>query len=359
MLLHALMGNYHFSHTSGSGAGVFEKESGKRFSLELVKIDSNKGGKTVKVPVWGVVKGKKVYLRTEPGVGGDERPPSNTRWHWGDRKVWGADMSELPMPKITEHSRKTDSSDTSELSFTVAPGAEILEAADDAFENVADGAMTSWAKAICDFVEYANSEVDRKRKGARGSSIHVAVVFYAKCLVLSEPFHDEIGRLLDPLEGVTVVHAAMKKFTRSWAKMQEYSNENLPDKVIEEELAHLKVSKEDKAKSKAKKDKSEGADDDSCGSDFDGNSDESGGSDDDEDDDSFDPVLNLEHGGEAPWAWLKDVLRLSILCDTVERMVIAYNTLVATYPGLIVKNRVAQSTRDILVSLYCCVSACH
>ena len=47
------------------------------------------------------------------------------------------------------------------------------------------------------------------------------VLLYARCVVRSRPFHDEMDRVFAGLAGAAVLHAAMKKYARSYGKCND------------------------------------------------------------------------------------------------------------------------------------------
>ena len=49
-----------------------------------------------------------------------------------------------------------------------------------------------------------------------------------------------------------------------------------------------------------------------------------------------------------PWAHLKDVLRVTVRCDTLEALVRAVRALFAAHAPEVVKNRVGEATRDVV-----------
>ncbi|MEC7232213.1 MAG: hypothetical protein VXW31_04680 [Planctomycetota bacterium] len=104
-------------------------------------------------------------------------------------------------------------------------------------------------------------------------------LLYARCVVRSRPFHDEMDRIFAGVAGAAVLHAAMKKHARSDGKCKDVSE--------------------------------------------------------------YGPLAE-------PWAHLKDVLRVTVRCDTLEALVRAVRALFAAHAPEVVKNRVGEATHDVV-----------
>lgn len=126
------------------------------------------------------------------------------------------------------------------------------------------------------------SEDQNALQGGRRRYIDGLTLLYARCVVCSRPFHDEMDRIFAGVSGAIVVHVPMKKYARSDSKCQD---KNEYGKYMQ--------------------------------------------------------------NGE-PWAHLKDVLRATVRCDTLEVLVQAAETLFAAHTAEIVKNRIDEPTHDII-----------